>query len=83
MPDLARAKRIQQQASEQKAANEVALRKDYYKILGLERGSVSEVEVKRAWREAMQRYSPERIGNNDRARLLLQDVKAVVPRKMM
>lgn len=77
VPDLPRAKRIQQQAAEQMAANELALRKDYYRILGLERGQVSDSSVKRAWRETMQKYQPGNVGNVERSRLLLQDAQAV------
>ena len=77
VPDLARAKRIQQQAAEQIAANDAALRKDYYKILGLQRGRLTDAEIKRAWREMCLKYHPDKVGNNDRARLLLQDIQAV------
>jgi len=78
VPDLARAKRIQQQAAEQIAANDAALRKDYYKILGLQRGRLTDAEIKRAWREMCLKYHPDKVGNNDRARLLLQDIQAVI-----
>jgi DnaJ-domain-containing protein 1 len=77
VPDLARAKRIQQQAAEQMAANETALRKDYYKLLGLERGRLNDVEIEHAWRETMRKYDPDRVGNSDRTRLLLKDIQAV------
>lgn len=78
VPDLARAKRIQQQAAEQMAANDAALRKDYYKILGLQRGHLTEGEIKRAWKDMMMKYHPDKVGsNNERARLLLQDIQAV------
>ena len=77
MPDLARARRIQQQAAEQMAANDAALRKDYYKILGLKRGRLTDEEIKRAWKEMMMKYHPDKIGNNDRARLILQDIQTV------
>lgn len=77
VPDLARAKRIQQQAAELMAANDAALRKDYYKILGLQRGRLTDAEIKRAWREMCLKYHPDKVGNNDRARLMLQDIQAV------
>jgi DnaJ-domain-containing protein 1 len=77
VPDLARARRIQQQAAEQMAANDAALRKDYYKILGLPRGRLTDAEIKRAWREMCLKYHPDKVGNSDRARLLLQDIQAV------
>lgn len=77
VPDLARARRIQQQAAEQMAANDAALRKDYYKILGLKRGRLTDEEIKRAWKEMMMKYHPDKIGNNDRARLILQDIQTV------
>ena len=77
MPDLARAKRIQQQAAEIMAANESALRKDYYKILGLERGRLSEGEIRRAWKEMILKYHPDKVGNSDRVRLINADIQAV------
>ena len=77
MPDLARAKRIQQQAAEIMAANESALRKDYYKILGLERGRLTEGEIRRAWKEMVLKYHPDKVGNSDRARLIMADIQAV------
>jgi DnaJ-domain-containing protein 1 len=77
VPDLARAKRIQQQATEQLAANDAALRKDYYKILGLQRGNLTEGEIKRAWKDMMMKYHPDKVGNNERARLLIHDIQAV------
>jgi DnaJ-domain-containing protein 1 len=78
VPDLARAKRIQQQAALQMAANEAALRKDYYKILGLERGRLSDEEIKAAWTEMEAKYHPDRVGNNERAQLILKDIHAVI-----
>ena len=79
VPDLPRARRIQQQAQEQMAINEAALRKDYYKLLGLERGRITDGELKRAWKDMIMRYDPEKVGNNERAQRLLQDVQAVPP----
>lgn len=78
MPDLARAKRIQQQATEIMAANESALRKDYYKLLGLDRGGrLTEGEIRRAWKEMMLKYQPDKVGNSDRVRLIIGDIQAV------
>jgi hypothetical protein len=77
VPDLARAKRIQQQAAEIMSQNESALRKDYYRLLGLERGRFTEEELRQAWKDTCLRYSPDKIGDSDRARLLLKDVQAV------
>ena len=77
VPDLARAKRIKQQATEQLAANDAALRKDYYKILGLQRGNLTEGEIRRAWKEMLMKYHPDKVGNNERARLLVHDIQAV------
>lgn len=78
VPDLARAKRIQQQAANQMAANESALRKDYYKLLGLERGvRLSEDQLTQAWKQALLKYLPEKVGDEERARLLTADVNAV------
>ena len=78
MPDLARAKRIQQQAAELIAANESALRKDYYRILGLERGRLTEEEITQAWKAMMLKYHPDKVGNSDRTRLLIADIQAVM-----
>ena len=78
MPDLARAKRIQQQAAEIMAANETALRKDYYKVLGLERGRLTEGEIRRAWKEMILKYHPDKVGNSDRTRLINADIQAVL-----
>jgi DnaJ-domain-containing protein 1 len=78
VPDQPRAKRIQQQAAEQMAANEAALRKDYYKILGLERGRLTDKEIKNAWKEMVMKYHPDKLGNNERARLLLMDIQTVI-----
>jgi DnaJ-domain-containing protein 1 len=77
VPDLARAKRIQQQAAEQMAANEAALRKDYYRVLGLERGRFSEAEIHRAWQKSVMRYHPDIVGDDENARLMMQDIQAV------
>jgi DnaJ-domain-containing protein 1 len=77
VPDLPRAKRIKQQAAEQMATNEAALRKDYYKILGLERGRLTDTEIKQAWKEMVMKYHPDKVGNNDRVRLLLTDIQSV------
>lgn len=78
MPDLARAKRIQQQAAEIMAANESALRKDYYKLLGLDRGGrLTEGEIRRAWKEMMLKYQPDKVGNSERVRLIIGDIQAV------
>lgn len=82
VPDLPRAKRIQQQAAEQMAANEAALRKDYYKMLGLERGRLTDTEIKHAWKEMVMRYHPDKVGNNERARLLLTDIQSVIKNKL-
>lgn len=83
VPNLDRAKRIQQQADEQLAANDLAVRKDYYQILGLERGRLSDEEIRRACKEQMAKYQPDRVGNTDRARLILGDIQAVQPRLEM
>ena len=77
MPDLPRAKRIQQQAQEQMAINEAALRKDYYKVLGLERGRVTDGELKRAWKDMIMKYDPSKVGNNERVQRMLQDIQVV------
>lgn len=77
VPDLARAKRIQQQAAEIMSQNEAALRKDYYRLLGLERGRFSEEELSQACKEIFLKYSPDRVGDSERARLILKDVQAV------
>ena len=77
MPDLPRAKRIQQQAQEQMTINEAALRKDYYKLLGLERGRLTEGELKRAWKDMSMKYDPAKVGNNERVQRMLQDIQAV------
>jgi hypothetical protein len=77
VPDLARAKRIQQQATEIMSQNEMALRKDYYRILGLERGRFTDEELKTAWKETYLKYSPDKVGDSDRARLMLKDIQAV------
>jgi len=67
------------QAAELMAANESALRKDYYKILGLERGRLTEGEIRRAWKEMMLKYQPDKVGNSDRVRLIVADIQAVLP----
>jgi hypothetical protein len=77
VPNLPRAKRIQQQANEQKALNEAALRKDYYKILGLERRRLSREEIDAAFEQMKERCTPEKLGNSDRAQLLMHDIEAV------
>jgi hypothetical protein len=77
VPNLPRAKLIQQEASERIALNETAVRKDYYRILGLERGRLTHEEIEAAYTQMKAKYSPERIGP-DRSRLLLQDVAAVI-----
>jgi DnaJ domain len=79
VPNLARAKRIQQQAIDLMARNDDALRKDYYKLLGLERGRVSPDELSRAFKERMLKYSPDKFGDNERARQMCQDIQAVLP----
>jgi DnaJ-domain-containing protein 1 len=77
VPDLPRAKRIQQQAQEQMAINEAALRKDYYKVLGLQKGRVTEGELKRAWKDMIMKYDPDKVRNNERVQRMLQDIQAV------
>jgi curved DNA-binding protein CbpA len=77
VPDLARAKRISQQAAEQMALNEAALRKDYYKLLGLDKGRVSENEIRRAWRDSLLKYHPDKVGEDDRTRRIIIDINAV------
>jgi len=77
VPDLARAKRIQQQAAQQMAEKENALRKDYYKILGLRRGRLTEEEIRQAWKEKIMKYHPDKVGNSDRIKLILQDIAVV------
>ena len=77
VPDLARAQRIQQQAAELMAQNDAALRKDYYRILGLDRGRVSDAEIYRAYKESFLKYSSDKESNPDRSRLMLKDVHAV------
>ena len=61
------------------ASYEAALRKNYYKVLGLERGRLSDAEITQAWQQMMMKYHPDNVGNNDRARLILQDIQAVFP----
>jgi DnaJ-domain-containing protein 1 len=80
VPELARAKRIQQQADELIAQNDAALRKDYYRILGLERGRVSEAEVYRAYNDLMNKYSPDKVADSDRPRvmMMMKDIQAVL-----
>jgi len=57
--------------------NEAALRKDYYKLLGLERGRLTDGELKRAWKDMSMKYDPAKVGNNERVQRMLQDIQAV------
>lgn len=59
------------------AINEAALRKDYYKVLGLERGRVTDGELKRAFKDMILKYDPEKTANNERVQRILQDIQAV------
>jgi curved DNA-binding protein CbpA len=60
------------------AANEAALRKDYYKLLGLERGRrYTEEELTQAYKQTLVKYLPEKVGDDERARLLTADVHVV------
>jgi hypothetical protein len=77
VPNLARAKRIQQQAAELMALNEEALRKDYYKLLGLERRRQTHDEIGAAFKEKILQYHPDKYGDNERARQMSEDIKAV------
>ena len=78
VPDLPRAKRIQQQAVEQMAENDKALRKDYYRILGLERGRVSDAEITRAFQQSILKYSPDVVPESERTRQMIRDIRAVL-----
>jgi len=60
------------------AANEAALRKDYYKLLGLERGRrYTDDELTQAWKQTLVKYLPEKVGDEDRAKLITADVHVV------
>jgi len=66
------------------SANDAALRKDYYRILGLERGArVSEAEISRAFKEAILKYSPDKVPDSDRSRLMIKEVQAVLYSKVL
>jgi DnaJ-domain-containing protein 1 len=77
VPNLARAKRIQQQAAELMTLNEEALRKDYYKLLGLERRRQTDDEISAAFKEKMIKYHPDKYSDKERAHQMVEDITAV------